>query len=408
MSDTCSSFADETLAVRAGHTRSDFGEHSEAIYTSSSFVFDSAQQAAACFNGDEAGYIYSRFSNPTVDGFERRLAAMEGAEACIATSSGMSAILTTVLALLNQGEHIVCARSMFGATVTLFEKVLPRFGITCSWVDVADVTSWRAAITPDTRMMFLETPTNPLTEIADIKALSAIARENDISLVVDNCFCTPALQKPLLLGADYVVHSATKYLDGQGRCIGGAIVGPEDSIKGDFLSIMRSGGPSMSPFNAWVFTKGLETLGLRMQRHCDNALQLAAWLVDQPWVKHVYFPGLESHPQHALALHQQSGFGGIVSFDMVDKQAAWQLIDNTRMLSITANLGDTRTTITHPASTTHGRLSQEARERAGIGDGLVRIAVGLEHDDDIIADVQQATSRTASRKRDKKLPVPEL
>ena len=391
MSDTSLSFSDDTLAIRAGHTRSDFREHSEAIYTSSSFVFDNAQQAAACFSGDGEGYIYSRFSNPTVDGFERRLAAMEGGEACIATSSGMSAIMTTVLSLLSQGDHIVAARSMFGSTVTLFEKVLPRFGITCSWVDVTDVQSWRAAVTTQTRMMFLETPTNPLTEIADIKALSAIAREHDISLVVDNCFCTPVLQKPLLLGADYVVHSATKYLDGQGRCVGGAIVGPEDSIKGEFLATMRSAGPSMSPFNAWVFTKGLETLGLRMQRHCDNAIQLAAWLVDQPWTKHVYFPGLQSHPQHELAQHQQNGFGGIVSFDMADKEAAWRLIDKTRMLSITANLGDARTTITHPASTTHGRVSQDARDRAGIGDGLVRIAVGLEHIDDIIADLRQAS-----------------
>ena len=391
MSDTSLSFSDDTLAIRAGHTRSDFREHSEAIYTSSSFVFDNAQQAAACFSGDGEGYIYSRFSNPTVDGFERRLAAMEGGEACIATSSGMSAIMTTVLSLLSQGDHIVAARSMFGSTVTLFEKVLPRFGITCSWVDVTDVQNWRAAVTTQTRMMFLETPTNPLTEIADIKALSAIAREHDISLVVDNCFCTPVLQKPLLLGADYVVHSATKYLDGQGRCVGGAIVGPEDSIKGEFLATMRSAGPSMSPFNAWVFTKGLETLGLRMQRHCDNAIQLAAWLVDQPWTKHVYFPGLQSHPQHELAQHQQNGFGGIVSFDMADKEAAWRLIDKTRMLSITANLGDARTTITHPASTTHGRVSQDARDRAGIGDGLVRIAVGLEHIDDIIADLRQAS-----------------
>jgi len=391
MSDTDLSFSDDTLAIRAGHTRSDFREHSEAIYTSSSFVFDSAQQAAACFSGDDdAGYIYSRFSNPTVEGFERRLAAMEGGEACIATSSGMSAIMTTVLSLLSQGDHIVAARSMFGSTVNLFEKVLPRFGISCSWVDVTDVQSWRAAVTTQTRMMFLETPTNPLTEIADIKALSTIAREHDIALVVDNCFCTPVLQKPLSLGADYVVHSATKYLDGQGRCIGGAIVGPEDSIKGEFLATMRSAGPSMSPFNAWVFTKGLETLGLRMQRHCDNAIELAEWLVDQPWVKHVYFPGLQSHPQHELVQHQQNGFGGIVSIDVADKEAAWRLIDKTRMLSITANLGDARTTITHPASTTHGRLSQEARDRAGIGDGLVRIAVGLEHIDDIIADLQQA------------------
>lgn len=386
-------WSDETLAIRAGSNPSQFGEHGEAIFTTSSFVFESAAKAAACFAGEEDGYIYSRFSNPTVEHFERRLASLERGEACIATSSGMAAILTTVMALLQHGDHVVAARSMFGSTVTLFEKLLPRFGITCSWVDVADVDAWQQAIGAKTRMLFLETPTNPLTEIADIAQLASLARQTNTLLVVDNCFCTPALQRPLELGADYVVHSATKYLDGQGRCVGGAVVGPKETITGQFLAFMRSGGPSLSPFNAWVFSRGLETLSLRMQRHCENAMQLADWLQQQPWVRHVYFPGLPDHPQHQLAKQQQQGFGGIVSFEVADRQQAWQLIDATRMLSITANLGDSRSTITHPASTTHGRLSESARVRAGVKDGLIRIAVGLEHIDDIVADVEQAATR---------------
>ncbi len=384
----------ETLAIRAGTNRTEFGEHGEAIFTTSSFVFNNAAEAAARFAGDEEGFIYSRFSNPTVESFENRLASLEGGEACIATSSGMSAILTTVLSLLEQGDHIVAASSMFGSTVTLFEKLLPRLGITCSWVDVTDLDAWQQAIAKNTRMLFLETPTNPLTEIADITRLSSLARQTNTLLVVDNCFCTPALQKPLELGADYVVHSATKYLDGQGRCVGGAVVGPQETIKTQFLAFMRSGGPAMSPFNAWVFNRGLETLSLRMQRHCENASQLAQWLQQQRWVKRVCFPGLPDHPQHQLAKQQQQGFGGVVSFEVADKQQAWRLIDRTRLLSITANLGDTRTTITHPASTTHGRLSESSRQRAGINQGLIRVAVGLEHINDIVDDLDQAASES--------------
>ena len=381
---------DETLAIREGVPRSNFREHGEAIFTTSSFVFDTAEQAAACFAGNEQGYLYSRFSNPTVDSFERRLAALEGGEACIATASGMSAILTTMLTLLKQGDHVVVSKSMFGSTVTLFEKVLPQYGIEASWVDVTDTDAWQAAIRDNTRLMFLETPTNPLTEIADLRQLSGIATEHGLLLVVDNCFCTPALQKPLELGADYVIHSATKYLDGQGRCIGGAVVGPESTIKKDFLAFMRSGGPSLSPFNAWVFSKGLETLSLRMERHCQNAMVLADWLQQQKGLGRVYFPGLKDHPQHQLSLQQQSGFGAVVSFEMESRTAAWSLIDSTRLLSITANLGDAKSTITHPASTTHGRLDQAARDRAGISDGLIRIAVGLENIDDLVADLDQA------------------
>ena len=385
---------DETLAIRQGVPTSNYREHGEAIFTTSSFLFDTAEQAAACFAGTEEGYMYSRFSNPTVDSFERRLAALEGGEACIATSSGMSAILTTMLTLLKQGDHVVAASSMFGSTVTLFEKLLPDFGIETSWVDVTDASAWQAAIRDNTRVLFLETPTNPLTEIADLSQLSSIARAHELLLVVDNCFCTPALQKPLELGADYVIHSATKYLDGQGRCIGGAVVGPEATIKKDFLAFMRSGGPSLSPFNAWIFSKGLETLSLRMERHCQNAMVLADWLQQQKAIKHVYFPGLKDHPQHQLSLQQQSGFGAVVSFEVHSRSAAWSLIDNTRLLSITANLGDAKSTITHPASTTHGRLDQSARDRAGIGDGLIRIAVGLENIDDLIADLDQALNAT--------------
>lgn len=381
---------DQTLAIRQGVPRSNFREHGEAIFTTSSFVFDSAEQAASCFAGSEEGYLYSRFSNPTVDAFERRLAALEGGQACIATASGMSAILTTMLTLLKQGDHVVAASSMFGSTVTLFEKLLPRYGIETSWVDVTDASAWQAAIRDNTRLMFLETPTNPLTEIADVAQLSEIAGAHEILLVVDNCFCTPALQKPLELGADYVIHSATKYLDGQGRCIGGAVVGPEDTIKKDFLAFMRSGGPSLSPFNAWIFSKGLETLSLRMERHCQNAMVLADWLQQQKGLGRVYFPGLKDHPQHQLALQQQTGFGAVVSFEVASRAAAWSLIDSTRLLSITANLGDAKSTITHPASTTHGRLDQAARDRAGINDGLIRIAVGLESIDDLIADLDRA------------------
>lgn len=383
----------ETLAIREGIDRSSFGEHSEPIFATSSFVFESASHAAACFAGDAEGYIYSRFSNPSVDSFERRLAALEGGVACVATASGMSAILATVMTLLKQGDHIVASRSMFGSTVTLFEKLLPRFGINTTFVKIDDIQEWQNAITASTRMLFLETPTNPLTQLADIRQLADFAESSGLLLVVDNCFCTPALQRPLQLGAHIVTHSATKYLDGQGRCVGGAVVVRETAQQDDLIGFMRSAGPTMSPFNAWVFNKGLETLSLRMRQHSENAHTLASWLEQRRGVGRVYYPGLENHPQHELAKRQQKSFGGVVSFELTDKATAWQTIDNTRLLSITANLGDAKTTITHPASTTHGRISAEARADAGIADGLIRVAVGLESVDDIIADLDQAIAR---------------
>lgn len=384
----------ETIAVREGLERTPYGEHSEPIFTTSSFVFASAAEAAARFAGTEDGFIYSRFSNPTVAQFECRLAALEKTEACIATSSGMAAVMLTVLATLRHGDHIVASRSMFGSTVSLFDKVLPRMGIEVSWVSLADTKAWAAMCTTSTKMFFVETPTNPLTELADIAALADIAHSRNILLAVDNCFCTPALQRPATLGADLVIHSATKYIDGQGRCIGGAVAGPAALLEDSFLPMMRSTGPSMSPFNAWVFSKGLETLPLRMQRHCESAMRLAQWLEEQSAVDRVYYPGLEYHPQHALAQRQQSGFGGVVSFEVSGGQsAAWKLIDEVQMLSITANLGDAKTTITHPSTTTHGRLSDQDREQAGIKPGLVRVAVGLEHVDDIVLDLEQALRR---------------
>lgn len=382
---------EETLAVRAGAVRSEFGEHSEAIFATSSFVFDSAEQAAARFGGDEAGYIYSRFTNPTVSAFEQRLAELEGGESCIATASGMAAILATVLSLLKSGDRVLACRSLFGSTVTLFQKLLPRFGIETDWIDQMDVQQWSDAIGPDTRMLFLETPTNPLVEIADIKALADLANAHDALLVVDNCFCTPALQKPLAMGADIVIHSATKYIDGQGRCVGGAIVGPGSIIDEEVFAFMRSAGPSMSPFNAWVFHKGLETLNLRMARHCQNAAALADWLVDHKSVSVVNYPGLESHPNYHLAAQQMRQPGGIVSFECAGGQrAAWQLIDSLKLFSITANLGDSRSTITHPASTTHARLTEQERQRSGITPALVRLAPGLEAIDDLISDLATA------------------
>lgn len=387
----------ETLAVREGIERTGYGEHSEPLFATSSFVFESAEEAARKFSGsgsagsDEIDYLYSRFSNPTVNHFQQKLAALEGGESCIATASGMSAIFSTIVALLHQGDHIVASKSMFGSTVNLFEKILPRLGISVSWVKLCDPVAWQQAVRQETRMFFLETPTNPLTEVADIAAIAAVAKATDVHFVVDNCFCTPALQRPLELGATIVIHSATKYIDGQGRCVGGAVVGPASLLDNDLYAFMRSAGPSMSPFNAWVFSKGLETLSLRMQRHCENAAALASWLDDDPRVGHVYYPGLQSHPQHALAAQQQSGFGGIVSFELAGGQsAAWQLIDGVNILSITANLGDSRTTITHPATTTHGRMSEADRDIANVKPGLVRVSVGLEHVDDIIADIDQA------------------
>jgi len=378
----------ETLAVRAGQVRTNEGEHAEAIFPTSSYVFDSAAHAAARFGGDEPGNIYSRFTNPTVRTFEQRLAALEGGESCVATASGMAAILSTCAALLQAGDHLVSSRSIFGTSTVLFNKYLSRFGIETSYVSLTDLSEWQQAIKPNTKLLFLETPSNPLTDVADIAALSKLAKKHNCLLVVDNCFCTPALQQPLKLGADIVIHSATKYLDGQGRCIGGAVVGDKKLVGEEVYGFLRTAGPSMSPFNAWVFLKGLETLALRMKAHCDNAQQLAEFLQAHPAVTKVHYPGLESHAQHKLAARQQTGFGGVLSFEVQGgKEAAWRLIDAIKLLSITANLGDTKSTITHPATTTHGRLSDEERQQAGISDDLVRISVGLENIEDIKKDL---------------------
>ncbi len=378
----------ETLAVRAGIERSQFGEHSEAMYLTSSFVFKSAAEAAAKFANQEPGNIYSRFTNPTVTAFEQRLAALEGAECCIATSSGMAAILSAVMGLLKAGDHVVCSASVFGATVQLFGSIFKRFGIDTTFVSGTDVSAWQAAMTPKTRLLYLETPSNPLTEVYDIAALSQMAHAGGALVAVDNCFCSPALQRPLDLGADVVIHSATKYLDGQGRVLGGAVLGRKSVVYDGVFGFLRTAGPTLSAFNAWVILKGLETLKLRVDAQSASALKLAQWLESRPGIERVYYPGLPSHPQHALAMRQQRSGGGIVSFDVKGgREAAWRVIDNTHMLSITANLGDTKTTITHPASTTHGRISPEARAAAGIGDGLLRIAVGLESLEDIQADI---------------------
>ncbi len=381
-------FQFETLAVRAGIHRSQFGEHGEAMFLTSSFVYDSAAQAAARFSEREAGYIYSRFTNPTVTALQERLAALEGAQACIATASGMSAILTCAMSLLQSGDHVIASHSIFGSTVQLFGGILKRFGVVTTFVSPTDIAAWEAALTPQTKLLFLETPSNPLTEIADIAALAQLAHRAGALLAVDNCFCTPALQRPIELGADIVIHSATKYLDGQGRIIGGAVLGQRDVVMGSVYPFLRTAGPTLSAFNAWVILKGLETLRVRMQAHAANAAELAHWLENQSAVERVYYPGLASHPQHDLAMRQQSSGGGIVSFDVRGgREAAWRVVDATRMLSITANLGDTKSTITHPASTTHGRISAQARAAAGIGEGLLRVAVGLEAIEDIKADL---------------------
>ena len=385
-----SKLALETIAVRAGTRRTEeFHEHSEALFLTSSFCFDSAELAEAGFANADKGFIYSRFTNPTVSMFQDRLAALEGGEACIATSSGMAAILTTAMAHLQAGDHVICSRSVFGATIQLFSNILGRFGITTTYVDLVDTKAWQAAVQSNTKLFYLETPSNPLTEIADIKAIAAIAKKAKALFVVDNCFCTPALQKPLALGADVVIHSATKYLDGQGRVVGGAIVGKKDFINGKVFPYVRTAGPTLSAFNAWVFLKGLETLELRMKQQSQNALALAQWLEKQPGVERVYHPGLKSHPQHALAKRQQKEGGAILSFVLKGgKRSAFRLINQTKLCSITANLGDTRTTITHPATTTHCRVSTEARKEAGIVDGLIRIAVGLENVNDLINDLK--------------------
>jgi len=379
-----------TAAVRAGQTRGHEGEHSEAIYSTSSFVFENAADAADKFQNKIPGNVYSRFTNPTVRTFEQRLAAMEGGECCVATSSGMAAIMATCVALLEPGDHVVAASGMFGSTTQFFKKYLTRMGNPVDFAQIDDSADWRSKIRPETKMLFLETPTNPLTQLADIRALAKLAKKHNALLVVDNCFCTPVLQRPLALGADIVIHSATKFIDGQGRCVGGAVVGDKQRVGEDIYGFLRTAGPTMSPFNAWVFLKGLETLEVRMQRHCQSAATIAQWLVQNPAVERVYFPGLTDHPQHELCKQQQSDFGGIVSFEVkggVD--AAWRIIDSTELISITANLGDTRTTITHPATTTHGRISEQERQAAGISGSLLRVAVGLESPSDIIADLKR-------------------
>ena len=382
-------YGPNTLAVRAGQVRTLEGEHSEPIFASSSFVFRNAAEAAARFKGEQSGNIYSRFTNPTVRVFEERLAAMEGGERCVATASGMSAILSTCMGLLKSGDRIVSSRNIFGTSVMLFNNIFAKFGLTTTFVDLADAAAWEEAICPETRLLFLETPSNPLMEVADIRRLADIAHAHDCLLVVDNCFCTPILQQPLRLGADIIIHSATKYLDGQGRCIGGAVIGGHKRLE-DVFAFLRTAGPTLSAFNAWVFLKGLETLPVRMKAHCENAGQIATWLERQSQVEKVYYPGLKTHPQHALAGRQQSGYGGVVSFVVRGGQAAaWRLVDATRLFSITANLGDTRSTITHPATTTHHRLTDEQRTAAGINPGLIRLSIGLEDVADLKADLAE-------------------
>ena len=383
----------ETLAIRAGQQRTFEGEHSDPIFMTSSYVFSSAAEAQARFSGDQPGNIYSRFTNPTVRTFEQRLAAMEGAESCVATASGMSAVLSTCLALLQAGDHIVSSQSIFGSTVVLFNKYLSRYGIETSYASQTDLSTWEAAIKSNTKMLFLETPSNPLIEVADIKALAELAHRHNCLLVVDNCFCTPVLQRPLELGADIVIHSATKYIDGQGRAIGGAVAGDNKLVGEEVFGFLRTAGPTMSAFNAWLFLTGLETLSIRMQHHSAKAMMLATFLQDHPKVERVHYPGLPEHPQHLLARAQQDAFGGVLAFEVKGaKDAAWKVVDNTKLLSITANLGDTKTTITHPATTTHGRLSDTEKANAGIKDNLLRIAVGLENIDDIKNDLERGLS----------------
>ncbi len=385
----------DTLAVRVGLPASPWGENSEALFLTSSFVHPDAQTAASRFGNQEDAFIYSRFGNPTVAMFERRLAALEGTEACVATASGMAAILLIMLGLLRAGDHVLCSNAVFGSTIRLFQD-FSRYGVATSFVPQSDTVAWRAAMQPNTKLLFAETPSNPLTTISDIAALAEIAHAGDALLVVDNCFCSPALQQPARLGADLVMHSGTKYLDGQGRVMAGAVCGPRELLDASFVPVMRSAGMCLSPFNAWVVLKGLETLSIRMRAQSERALQVARWLQDQPQVARVYHPSLASHPQHALAMAQQGGVGGaVVAFELRAADAdearrrAFALIDATRICSITANLGDTKTTITHPASTSHGRLTEEQRQAAGITQGLIRLAVGLEEVDDLIADLQR-------------------
>ena len=389
VNDPFSEFKFDTLAVRAGHVRTHEGEHSEPLFLTSSYVFKDSAEAAAKFSGESQGNVYSRYTNPTVNILEKRIAALEGAEQAVATSSGMAAILSTCLTFLKAGDHIVCSQSVFGATTVLFEKYLSQFDIQTTFVCLTDEEQWKSAMRPTTKILYLETPSNPLCDIADIKLIAAIAKKNEALLVVDNCFCTPALQQPINLGADLIIHSATKYLDGQGRCLGGIVAGNKQLVD-QVLTFVRTAGPSKSTFNAWVFLKGLETQKLRMHAHSSNALELAVWLQEQPQVVKVFYTGLESHPGHLLAAKQQSAFGGVLSFTVKgSKEQAWKVIDSTKLMSLTANLGDTKTTIIHPATTTHGRLSADQRKDAGITDNLIRIAIGLEDISDIKNDLLQ-------------------
>ncbi|MEP3857681.1 MAG: O-succinylhomoserine sulfhydrylase [Porticoccus sp.] len=377
----------DTLAIRAGQHRSAEGEHSEALFLTSSYVFANAAEAAARFSGDQSGNVYSRYTNPTVRTFEERIAALEGAEQAVATSSGMAAILSTCMAFLKSGDHLVCSRDVFGTTTVLLDKYLSKMGVETTFVPVTDLALWKQSIRPETKLLFLETPSNPLCEVADITALAELARAEDVLFVVDNCLCTPALQKPLALGADLVIHSATKYLDGQGRCLGGVVCGRSELVN-EVLSFIRSAGPTMSPFNAWVFLKGLETLRLRMDAHSANAQLLAEWLQQQPAVEQVFYAGLPDHLGHHLAARQQRGFGGVLSFRVRGgREQAWKVIDSTRILSLTANLGDAKTTIIHPATTTHGRLNDQQKKASGITENLIRVAVGLEDIEDIKSDL---------------------
>ncbi len=379
----------DTLAIRTGHTRSFEGEHGEPIFLTSSFVYENAAEAAAKFSGQVQGNIYSRFTNPTVSMFEKRLAALDGAERAVATSSGMGAILSVAMAYLKAGDHVICSRAVFGSVVALFEKYIAKFGVDITFVDLCDLDAWRNAVRPETKLFFVESPSNPLAEIADIQALADIAHANGALLAVDNSFCTPVLQQPLKFGADLVIYSATKYLDGQGRALGGAVVGNHQLLE-EVFGVVRTLGPSMSPFNAWVFLKGLETLRLRMKAHCESAQILAEWLSNHEKVEKVYYAGLPNHVGHELAAQQQKGFGGIVSFVVKgEREGAWKVIDNTKFISITGNLGDVKSTITHPATTTHGKLSVEAKEAAGIQEGLIRVSVGLEDINDIIGDISR-------------------
>jgi O-succinylhomoserine sulfhydrylase len=380
----------QTLGVRAGQARTEFQEHSEALFLTSSFVFKNARQAAARFAGEDDGMVYTRYTNPTVAMLQERLAALEGAESCVATASGMSAILATAMTHLKSGDHVVCSNAVFGATIQLFNTVLSRFGVETTYVAPTKPEEWERAIRRNTRLLFVETPSNPLTEVTDIVELSRIAKKAGLLLAVDNVFCTPVLQRPLELGADIVIHSATKYLDGQGRVIAGAVAGPKALVGDPMTAFLRTAGPTLSPFNAWVVLKGLETLQLRMLAQSAAALELARWLETRKEVSKVFYPGLPLHPQHELAKRQQRAAGAVLSFEVKGgRAAAWRVIDSTRLLSVTANLGDVKTTIVHPASTTHGRISPEARAAAGITEGLIRVAVGLEALSDLKADLQR-------------------